>query len=117
MAGMCRSIKVLRTPAGPATADDLEKAALQFVRKISGFHKPSRMNQEAFDCAIAEIAASSRRLLHSLGPSQPRKSSSTDSSRSQSLVDRRSNARPEQLDGPEDLAVRDGAGRDQHREP
>jgi len=60
---MCRSIKVLRVPGGRATDDELSAAALQFVRKISGFRKPSRVNQEAFDRAVAEIAASSRRLL------------------------------------------------------
>ena len=63
---MCRSIKVLRLPEGRATDDDLSAAALQFVRKISGFHKPSRANQAAFDVAVAEIAKSSRRLLDSL---------------------------------------------------
>ncbi|HEV2486221.1 MAG TPA: DUF2277 domain-containing protein [Terracidiphilus sp.] len=60
---MCRSIKVLRVPGGRATDDELSAAALQFVRKISGFRKPSRVNQEAFDRAVAEIAGSSRRLL------------------------------------------------------
>ena len=65
---MCRSIKVLRRPGQPATAEELHGAALQFVRKISGFQKPSRVNQEAFDRAVEEVAASSRRLLESVGP-------------------------------------------------
>lgn len=60
---MCRSIKVLRVPGGRASDDELSAAALQFVRKISGFRKPSRANQEAFDRAVVEIAESSRRLL------------------------------------------------------
>jgi hypothetical protein len=60
---MCRSIKVLRNPEGPATEEDLTAAARQFVRKISGFHKPSKVNTPAFEQAIAEIAESSRRLL------------------------------------------------------
>ena len=60
---MCRSIKVLRVPGGCATDEELSAAALQFVRKISGFRKPSRVNQEAFDRAVAEIAESSKRLL------------------------------------------------------
>jgi hypothetical protein len=60
---MCRSIKVLRVPGGRATDDELSAAALQFVRKISGFRKPSRANQEVFDRAVAEIAESSRQLL------------------------------------------------------
>ncbi|HEV3202069.1 MAG TPA: DUF2277 domain-containing protein [Bryobacteraceae bacterium] len=64
---MCRSIKVLRRPGQPATAEELHGAALQFVRKISGFHKPSRVNQEAFERAVEEVAQASRRLLDSVG--------------------------------------------------
>ena len=63
---MCRSIKTLRRPGQPATAEELDGAALQFVRKISGFRKPSRANQEAFDRAVREISASSERLLEAL---------------------------------------------------
>lgn len=62
---MCRSIKTLRTE-NPASDEDVEAAALQFVRKVSGFRSPSRANAEAFDAAVAEIAAASRRLLDSL---------------------------------------------------
>ena len=64
---MCRSIKVLRRPDQPATPEEFEKAALQFVRKISGFHKPSRANQESFDRAVKEVAAASERLLEEIG--------------------------------------------------
>ena len=60
---MCRSIKVLRAPDKAATSDETRAAALQFVRKISGFHKPSKANQEAFDQAVEEIAACADRLL------------------------------------------------------
>ena len=63
---MCRSIKVLRKPEQPATPEELSAAALQFVRKISGFHKPSKANQQAFDRAVEEIAAASGRLLEAL---------------------------------------------------
>lgn len=63
---MCRSIKVLRRPDAAPTPDELTSAALQYVRKISGFHKPSRANQEAFDRAVSEIAEASRRLLDSI---------------------------------------------------
>lgn len=63
---MCRSIKTLRDLEPPATSEDVEAAALQFVRKVSGFRKPSRANQEAFDRAVAEIAASAERLLVSI---------------------------------------------------
>jgi hypothetical protein len=60
---MCRSIKVLRRPDEFATQEEIDGAALQFVRKISGFHKPSMANQEAFDRAVREIAQASHRLL------------------------------------------------------
>jgi len=65
---MCRSIKVLRRPGEPATADEVEKAALQFVRKISGYNKPSMANREAFERAVAEVSEASRRLLAAVSP-------------------------------------------------
>ncbi len=68
---MCRSIKVLRRPGEPATIDELNSAALQFVRKISGFRKPSQANQEAFDRAVREISLASDRLLKSIEASAP----------------------------------------------
>ncbi len=64
---MCRSIKTLRRPEEPATADEISQAALQFVRKISGYNKPSMANREAFDRAVAEVSEASRRLLDSIG--------------------------------------------------
>ena len=63
---MCRSIKILRKTDEPATADEVNQAALQFVRKISGYHKPSQANREAFDRAVAEVAEASRKLLESI---------------------------------------------------
>lgn len=60
---MCRSIKVLRKPDDQPTEQELRAAALQFVRKISGFQKPSKVNQEAFDQAVTDIAGASRTLL------------------------------------------------------
>jgi len=63
---MCRSIKTLRRPETEATNEEVAAAALQFVRKVSGYRVPSRKNAEAFDGAVAEIAATSRRLLESL---------------------------------------------------
>ena len=63
---MCRSIKTLRSYDEPATTDDVEAAALQYVRKISGYRKPSRANEEVFDAAVDEIAAATRRLLEGL---------------------------------------------------
>lgn len=65
---MCRSIKTLRRRDEPATDDEIEAAALQFVRKVSGFRKPSRANEEAFEAAVDEIADSARRLLDSVAP-------------------------------------------------
>jgi hypothetical protein len=63
---MCRSIKRLREGATPAPDEEIEAAALQFVRKISGFSKPAPHNQSVFDQAVDEIAAASQRLLDGL---------------------------------------------------
>ena len=63
---MCRSIKRLREGAVPAPSDEIEAAARQFVKKISGFQHPAAHNAEVFDRAIAEIAASSQQLLDDL---------------------------------------------------
>jgi Uncharacterized conserved protein len=65
--GMCRSIKTLRRAETAATTGELEAAARQFVRKISGYRTPSVRNADAFEAAIAEIASSSGRLLDALG--------------------------------------------------
>jgi hypothetical protein len=63
---MCRSIKRLFSPEGQATEDDIRAAALQFVRKISGYRKPSRANDVAFNAAVDDISAASTNLLRSL---------------------------------------------------
>jgi hypothetical protein len=63
---MCRSIKPLRLPERAATEQEIAEAALQYVRKVSGYRKPSRLNQPAFDAAVAEVAVATRRLLESL---------------------------------------------------
>jgi hypothetical protein len=64
---MCRSIKTLRPPfTEAATEDDISAAALQYVRKISGFRAPAAHNREAFDRAVAEVTAASARLLDEL---------------------------------------------------
>ena len=65
---LCRSIKRLRNADQPATDDEITAAALQFVRKVSGYRMPSRANQAAFDRAVAEVAASTRVLLKNLEP-------------------------------------------------
>ena len=63
---MCRSIKQLRRPEEPASEQELYEAALQYVRKVSGYRKPSRANSAVFDAAVQEIALSTRQLLASL---------------------------------------------------
>ena len=63
---MCRNIKQLRHPDQSPTEEELKLAALQFVRKVTGYRVPSRANQTAFDKAVAEIAVSTRILLDSL---------------------------------------------------
>lgn len=68
---MCRSIKTLRSGAVPATDDEITAAALQFVRKVSGYRKPSTANEAAFEAAVAEVAASSRRLLDAVTATHP----------------------------------------------
>lgn len=63
---MCRSIKTLRSAEQPATPEEIEAAALQFVRKISGYRKPSKVNSAVFDKAVREVSRSSQRLLDNL---------------------------------------------------
>lgn len=63
---MCRSIKTLRRADEPATDDEIQAAALQFVRKVSGYRQPAQRNAEAFGAAVDEIAEASRRLLDAL---------------------------------------------------
>jgi hypothetical protein len=63
---MCRSIKRLRNPEGLASEEEIREAALQFVRKVSGFRQPARRNAEAFEQAVDEVAATSRRLLEAV---------------------------------------------------
>lgn len=70
---MCRNIKPLFNFEPPVTGDEIRAASLQYVRKISGFTKPSQANEAAFQQAIEEIAASSGRLLESLATSAPPK--------------------------------------------
>ncbi len=74
---MCRSIKTLRREAPAVTRDETSAAALQFVRKISGFNKPSKANQLVFDDAVRDIAAVADRLLAGLPPVLPKKVSAS----------------------------------------
>ena len=63
---MCRSIKTLRSSEGTASTDEVQAAALQFVRKVSGYRHPSKANQQVFDRAVDEIADVTRSLLDTL---------------------------------------------------
>jgi hypothetical protein len=63
---MCRSIKVLRNGATPVPPDEISAAALQFVRKVSGTRKPSKVNQGAFDAAVENIARATEQLLREM---------------------------------------------------
>ncbi len=68
---MCRNIKTLFNLEPPVTDAEIREASLQFVRKVSGFHKPSKVNEAAFLAAVDEIAAVSRNLLNSLETKAP----------------------------------------------
>jgi hypothetical protein len=70
---MCRSIRPLFNFDPPVTPEEVRAASLQFVRKISGFHKPSKANEAAFQEAVEEIATASARLIQSLESSAPPK--------------------------------------------
>ena len=70
---MCRNIKPLFNFDPPATNDEVKAASLQFVRKITGFNKPSKVNQDSFEAAVDEIASVSIRLLRSLETNAPPK--------------------------------------------
>jgi hypothetical protein len=63
---MCRSIKKLRNAEPPTTEDDIRAAALQYVRKVSGYRVPAKRNEAAFDAAVDDVAASTARLLELL---------------------------------------------------
>lgn len=68
---MCRSIRTLFNFEPPATDDEIRAAALQFVRKLSGYTRPAKVNEAAFERAVEEIAATARRLLTSLETTSP----------------------------------------------
>ena len=70
---MCRNIKPLYNFEPPTTDDEIQAAAIQFVRKISGFQKPSALNEAAFDTAVDEITKSAKKLLDSLVTNAPAK--------------------------------------------
>ncbi|MEA2581909.1 MAG: hypothetical protein QOE83_2801 [Actinomycetota bacterium] len=67
---MCRSIKTLRGGEAPATDDEIQAAALQFIRKVSGYREPSKKNEDAFRTAVSDVTEVSRRLLDSVDPAR-----------------------------------------------
>jgi hypothetical protein len=68
---MCRSIKTLRTGPIPASDDEISAAALQYVRKVSGYRKPSTANEPAFEAAVEAVAAASKQLLDAVALTHP----------------------------------------------
>jgi hypothetical protein len=78
---MCRNIKPLFNFDPPVTPEEVRAASLQFVRKITGFNKPSKANEEAFQAAIEEIAKISGRLIHSLETTAPPKNREDEATR------------------------------------
>ena len=68
---MCRNIKILFNFEPPVTEEEIRAASLQFARKVSGFNKPSKVNEAAFDAAVDEISAVSRKFLNSLQTNAP----------------------------------------------
>ncbi len=67
---MWRSIKTLRGTESPATDEEIRAAALQFVRKVSGYREPSKKNKDAFDAAVRDVTKASRRLLDAVDPAR-----------------------------------------------
>ena len=86
---MCRSIRTLHNFEPPAADEEVHAAALQYVRKISGSSRPSRANQEAFDRAVAEISAETRRLVDSLVTSAAPKNRAEEAAKAKARAARR----------------------------
>ena len=86
---MCRNIRTLHNFEPPATEDEVRAAALQYVRKISGYSKPSRANEEAFDRAVEAVAAVSRELLDALTTATPPKDREVEAAKARARFERR----------------------------
>ncbi len=86
---MCRNIKPIFNFDPPATEEEIQAAALQFVRKLSGFNRPSQANQEAFDAAVDEISEVARRLIESLTTSAPAKNRDVEAEKRRALAAKR----------------------------
>ncbi len=86
---MCRNIRTLHNFDPPATLDEVQAAALQYVRKVSGFTKPSRANQPAFDRAVEAVAAASLELLGGLTSAAPAKDREVEATRARARAAQR----------------------------
>ena len=86
---MCRNIKTLFNLKPPVKGEEIRGAALQFVRKVSGFNKPSKANEAAFLAAVDEVAAASRDLLNSLETNAPPKNREEEAARSRARAAKR----------------------------
>lgn len=86
---MCRNIKTLFNFEPPVTDNEIREAALQFVRKVSGFHKPSKANEITFLAAVEEIAAASRNLLSSLETNAPPRNRATEAAKARARAARK----------------------------
>jgi hypothetical protein len=86
---MCRNIKTLFNFEPPVTDEEIRGAALQFVRKVSGFHKPSKTNEAAFFAAVDKIAAASRNLLDSLETNAPPRNRAEEAARARASAARK----------------------------
>jgi hypothetical protein len=86
---MCRNIRNLHNFEPPATEEEVHASSLQYVRKISGFTKPSQANAEAFDRAVAEVAAVSRRLLDELVTNAPPKDREVEAAKARARSEQR----------------------------
>jgi hypothetical protein len=93
---MCRNIKLLFNFDPPVTPEEIQAASLQFVRKISGFNKPSKANEEAFTAAVRAIAGASATLLSALETNAPAKSREAEAARLKARSEKRFGAPVEQ---------------------
>ena len=86
---MCRNIRTLHNFEPPATRDEVSAAALQYVRKVSGATRPSQANQAAFDAAVAEVAATTQRLLDQLVTAAPPKDREVEAAKARARAEAR----------------------------
>jgi len=86
---MCRSIRTLYNFKPPATEDEIRASSLQFVRKLSGFHRPSKANEVAFDRAVDRVTRAARELIDSLVTSAPPRDRVVEASKARARVARR----------------------------